>query len=114
MTMKTLFDPAANGKPRTPERREPSDIIPEDNPFVQRGWPPSLVKATRDRHDYLASVKNAGLIRFEAALPLSDVWVRLIGIDPWQPGYKLRYAFPRGLDIRIADIQWCSGAPQGT
>lgn len=84
--------------------------------------PPSLYKAARDEFDYACNVKGVGTIQFCRA-EFHGQWVRLFG-NAFVANERefLRdsranlgnYPHPRGVDVRLTDIIWCSDAPNGS
>lgn len=81
----------------------------------QRRLPPSLIKAAADPFDYLLRLRDGTVVRFMEARFLGapgGEWVTLL--DLVEPYPYEEYTMPRGFDVRIADIVWCTDAPQGS
>jgi hypothetical protein len=99
------------GKP-TPTADDPNFTFCAE---CQWRYPASLLKATVDQFDYACRLRTGEVIRFEQATIQGDFVTlhetRSVGTDDPE---DLPYPFPRGLDVRIADIVWCADAPEGS
>ena len=101
--------------------------IPE---LVEQGWPEHLADATEDAFVY-ALMAHGTIYYFERARNIGGGWVRIFGastndkdgdvLDRETTFYhggrrlvSLHPPCPRGLDIRVSDIQWCAKAPFGS
>jgi hypothetical protein len=92
----------------------------EERRLVSLGYPPSLAKAMFDPFDYALRLRTGETIHFNEAVELGEGWVRLHEPSPGrEDGVRasspdaLPYPFPRGLEVRVADIVWCAEAPNG-
>ena len=95
-------------------------------------YPPSLLKATHDSFNYAVGMRTGLVVIFESAELHNDYATlhgrtqQVAGLDgEWVDGDEmlvmlngpvkgLRLPFPRGLDVRVADIVWCADAPEGS
>lgn len=84
--------------------------------------PPALWKAVLDPFDYAIGLKSGMVIRFQEATIVGDgKWVYLSGLDNWPEQYAstdygegIPFPFPRGIEVRLDDIEWVADAPAGS
>lgn len=101
--------------------------IPE---LVEQGWPEHLADATEDEFEY-ALMAHDTIYYFRHAKDMGGGWVRIFAnavhdsdgdvlereCELYHGGKPLVSSHPpcpRGLDLRIDDIQWCAKAPFGS
>ena len=79
-----------------------------------------LIKSMMDPFDYALKFRSGEIVRFECADAIGGGWVRLT-LKYWDDpsmgvGKDDRIAFPapRGVDVRISDIDWVMDAPMGS
>lgn len=100
----------------------------DHNLYLTEEWDysPSLAKVCIDNF-YGAIGVNGQVLMFETINPISPTWVHIPPCeDDWHPYISERMAdmgvivvgqgdtFPRGIDVRVADISWCADAPCGS
>jgi len=82
----------------------------------RRRLPPALVKAVNDDFDYACRLRTGEIFRFTSA-SIHGEYATLV-LDPRaqsaDSAFAVPYPFPRGLDVRIAEIVWCGDAPEGS
>jgi hypothetical protein len=93
--------------------------------YVRKGWPPSLAKAAVDPFNYACRVHGVTYY-FETCQDAGNGWVTLIPSGAPDSGDVLHHNLtdnqpnrsgppcPRGIDVRVADIEWCADAPFGS
>lgn len=73
--------------------------------------PPALLKACYDPFDYVLGLYSGKVVRFESASIHGD-WVTIESPPEGFPGWF--YPCPRGINLRLKDIEWCADAPEGS
>lgn len=74
--------------------------------------PTSLIKACYDDFDYALGLKSGRVIRFNQAT-IRGLFADLL-IPQYEAFYVNGWPMPRGVEVRISDIEWCCDAPEGS
>ena len=74
--------------------------------------PTSLIKACFDEFDYALGLKSGLVIQFYMAT-IRGLFAELL-IRPDERLYVKGYLMPRGVEVRISEIEWCCDAPDGS
>ena len=74
--------------------------------------PSSLIKACYDEFDYALGLKSGLVINFYEAMITGNFAHLLIRQD--MESRVNGYLMPRGIQVRISDIEWCCDAPEGS
>jgi len=79
-------------------------------PQCERRLPPALRKACSDYFDYALKLRDGTVVCFSQAY-IQGEFATLTDCSTNPSSYALEnpmVPFPRGLDVRIADIVWCA------
>lgn len=86
--------------------------------YCSQQYPPALLKATIDQFDYALKFRDRAdgtpgeVVRFMSAT-INGGWITLTPDD----GFKVAFSglpCPRGVDVRLEDIEWVADAPNGS
>ena len=68
-----------------------------------------LCKLTMDHFTYLVGLKSGRVLKVEHGTKITEKWIRFM------PDEDLcGYPCPRGIDVKISEIEWIVDAPEGS
>jgi hypothetical protein len=101
------FDESDSSEARAKRRR----FEKEKKEMKEGRWPPSLVKACVDNFFYACQLNTGAVVEFSSGTVLNRDWVLFSGFDGVSVGgFDVPPPFPRGMDVRIADVVWYQDA----